>query len=105
MMISSFISAVILGLVCLIFDQALIPKHEMGWVWVACVGLISQLLGQGLVAKTLAILPVGQSALLLLWAPISAAIFGWVIFDEAMTAGQSLSMAIMVFGISIVAKR
>jgi drug/metabolite transporter (DMT)-like permease len=105
MLISSCVSALALGAVAILLREPILPNHEVGWLWAICVGLISQVIGQGLVASSLAVLPVGQSAILLLWAPISTAIFGWLIFNEAMSTGQIWSMLLMVFGIGIVARR
>lgn len=104
MLVSSAVSAVILGLVSIGLNQKVIPTTAQGWLWAACVGLVSQVLGQGLVASALATLPAGQSALLLLWAPISSALFGWLILNESLNIGQILSMALTVLGIAIVAR-
>lgn len=105
MFTSSTVSALILGLACFSLGQSLIPATGLGWLWAICLGVLSQVVGQGLVASSLAVLPVGQSALILLWAPISSTVFGWLILGEAMNLGQVLSVILTVSGIAIVVRR
>jgi drug/metabolite transporter (DMT)-like permease len=103
MMWSSFVSAVFLLGFCLVLGEGLFPKNESGWIWLCGVGLVSQVAGQGLIARAIAILPVSRSALMLLSAPASSAIFGWVFLGEFLTVQQILSILITLAGIAIVA--
>lgn len=105
MFVSSAVSAFILGGVALVSSETLMPATASGWFWAVCLGVVSQFMGQGLVASSLAVMPVSQSALILLWAPISSAVFGWFILNEAMNLGQIASMVVTVIGIGIVVRR
>jgi drug/metabolite transporter (DMT)-like permease len=102
---SSAISAVILLAVVFLQTDVLIPKSVEGWTYLLGLGLVSQLLGQGLIASALTILPVSMSALLLLSAPTSTALFGWLFLGEKMSMGQVISVLVTLSGIGIVALR
>lgn len=105
MLISSAISALILCVLANSLNQAILPAAKIAWVWIFALGLICQMLGQGLVAKALTVLPVSQSALILVTAPASTAIFGWVILGETLTLSQIACVGLSLLGITIVARR
>jgi drug/metabolite transporter (DMT)-like permease len=105
MAFSSGVSAVILLAIHLFFGGWLFPISREGWLHLLALGVISQILGQGLIASALTTLPVSVSALLLLSAPSSTAVFGWIILGEVITIGQIVSIIITLTGIGIVALR
>ncbi len=105
MFISSGVSAIILCLLAIFLEQTIWPHANAAWVWIFALGLISQTMGQGLIAKALMVLPVSQSALILLAAPTSSAVFGWLLLGEALTAPQIGSIGITLLGIALVARR
>jgi drug/metabolite transporter (DMT)-like permease len=105
MLISSAISALILCVLANSLDQAILPDAKIAWVWIFALGLICQMLGQGLVAKALTVLPVSQSALILVTAPASSAVFGWVILGETLSLSQIGCVGLSLLGITIVARR
>ena len=105
MFVSSATSAILLFVFSLLMDQQILPTNDSGWIWILGLGLISQVMGQGLIAKALALMPVGQSALLLLFAPVSTAVFSWLFIGEALPEGQFVSVMITLIGIAIVARR
>ena len=104
MLVSSMISAVIIGLIAVGVDYPILPTSALGWLLVIGLGIVSQVIGQGLVASALSDLPVSQSAILLLWAPISSVVFGRVILGDIMNIGQLVSMAVTLIGIAIVVR-
>lgn len=101
---SSISSIILLAIVCL-QHGALIPRSFEGWMYLLGLGLVSQVLGQGLIARALSVLPVSTSALLLSFAPASSAVFGWLFLGEVMSAGQVASVVVTLTGIAIVALR
>ncbi len=105
MLISSGVSAILLCLLANFLGQSIMPHANIAWVWIFALGLISQTMGQGLIAKALIVLPVSQSAIILLAAPTSSAVFGWVLLGEALTAPQLGSIGVTLLGIAIVARR
>lgn len=105
MLISSAVSAVILCVIANSLDQAIFPSTKGAWVWILALGLICQVMGQGLIAKALKVLPVSQSAILLVIAPTSTAIFGWVLLGETLTLSQIGCVGLSLLGITIVSLR
>jgi drug/metabolite transporter (DMT)-like permease len=102
MLWSSLFSAVVLFAVCLALGEAMIPADASGWIYLAGLGLVSQFAGQGLIARALVTLPVSRSALLLLSAPASSTVFGWLFLDERLTLVQILGVLLTLAGIAIV---
>ncbi len=105
MLVVSAVSGGILLLASLILDSNVLPDTTIGWAWVLCLGLVPQVIGQGLVAKALTKLPVSISALMLLSAPVSSAIFGFLILGQEIQGGQFMGIALTLIGIAIVARR
>ena len=105
MFFSSAISSIILLFFAIASGQGVVPDHPSGWLWIVLLGLISQVAGQGLIAKALAILPVSKSALILLSAPVATAIFGWIFLGEVLSLTQVFSVILTLLGIAIVANR
>ena len=91
MLVSTAISAAVLLVFALFHEGRLFPEVLSAWVWILAVGTISQGIGQGLIAKALSTLPVSQSALILLCAPTSSAVFGWLILGESLASAQIVS--------------
>ena len=105
MFLSSATSAAILFIIVVASGQEFIPEQRDGWLWILMLGLISQVAGQGFIARALAVLPVSQSALILLSAPVATALFGWIILGEALSNTQILSVIVTLLGIGMVANR
>ena len=105
MFLSSAISSVILFVFAMAMGQGLIPERSDGWLWILSLGLISQVAGQGLITKALAVLPVSRSALILLSAPVVTAVFGSVFLGEGLSSLQWSAVFVTILGIGIVATR
>lgn len=105
MLVSSAVSAAILLALSLLAGQKILPADSSGWLPILGLGLVSQVMGQGLIAKALSVLPVGQSSLILLSAPVSTAVFSWLFIGESLPEGQITSVMIVLIGIAIVARR
>jgi drug/metabolite transporter (DMT)-like permease len=63
------------------------------------LALVTQILGQGLIAFALAHLPASLSSPSLLIQSVTAVIFAWILFGEAMGAVQFAGGAIVLTGI------
>lgn len=105
MLVVSGLSAVLLFGASLLLHSPIIPNTPQGWQWILCLGCVSQIMGQGLVAKALTLLPVSQSALLLLFAPVSSAICGVIILGQSLVFGQLVGVLFTISGIAIVSSR
>lgn len=104
LVVSSLSAALLLGS-SLILNSRVIPEAQIGWIWILCLGGVSQVMGQGFVAKALTVLPVSQSALMLLAAPVSSALFGVLILGQTLQPGQLLGVVFTIAGIGIVGSR
>jgi len=101
---STTISAVVLLPIALFSPQPFLPYSANGWSILIGLALVSQVLGQGLIAYALAHLPASLSSLSLLIQPVTAAIFAWVLFREPIGAVQLAGGAIVLTGIWLARK-
>ena len=101
---STTISAVLLLPVALLSPQPILPQAMAGWLVLLGLAVVSQVLGQGLIAYAFAHLPASLSSVSLLIQPVVAALAAWAIFGEAIGAAQFAGGAIVLAGIWI-AKR
>src|SRR5690606_33260841 len=83
----------LLGL-ALILGEAVPPASAAGWAACAGLGLV-HVAGQGGVAWALGRLPAALTAVTVLIQPVVAAILGWLLFAETMTAAQMPGAAVL----------
>jgi drug/metabolite transporter (DMT)-like permease len=96
---STTITAIALLPVALLSPQPFLPSSAAGWWVLAGLALVTQILGQGLIAYAFAHLPASLSSVSLLIQPVMAALFAWLIFAEAIGAAQFVGGAIVLAGI------
>jgi drug/metabolite transporter (DMT)-like permease len=96
---STTITALALLPVALLSPQPLLPQAAQGWVVLAGLALVTQILGQGLIAYAFAHLPAALSSVSLLIQPVMAALFAWALFGEAIGAAQFVGGSIVLAGI------
>jgi len=96
---STTITALILLPVALWSPQPFLPQTLTGWGVLVALALVTQILGQGLIAYALAHLPAALSSLSLLIQPVMAVIFAWMIFGESLGPAQFAGGAIVLTGI------
>ena len=96
---STTITAVALLPVALLSPQPMLPQGAQGWLVLAGLALVSQVLGQGLIAYAFAHLPASLSSVSLLIQPVMAALFAWALFGEAIGAAQFVGGAVVLAGI------
>lgn len=92
-------TAVFLVPVTLIAGGPWLPTNVEGWAVLAGLALISQTLGQGLIAYAFAYLPPAFGAVSLLLQPVLAALFAWVLFHEALGPVQAAAIAVVLAGV------
>jgi drug/metabolite transporter (DMT)-like permease len=83
----------------LMIGQKIFPDTLHGWMLLAGLALIAQVLGQGLIAYALAYLPASFSSLGLLVQPLAAAVYAAWILDERLTLVQFAGGAIVLTAI------
>ena len=101
---STTISAVALLPFAWLSPQPFWPASGEGWLVVLGLALVTQILGQGLIAYAFAHLPASLSSVSLLIQPVMAALFAWALFGEAIGATQFLGGAVVLAGIWIARK-
>ena len=101
---STTITAVALLPVALASPQPFLPAGPQGWLVLAGLALVTQVLGQGLIAYAFAHLPASLSSVSLLIQPVMATLFAWWLFGEPVGAPQLVGGAVVLAGIWI-AKR
>jgi drug/metabolite transporter (DMT)-like permease len=96
---STTITAIVLAPVALLAPQPMFPAEAAGWWVLLGLALVTQVLGQGLIAYAFAHLPASLSAVSLLLQPVMAALFAWALFGEAIGAAQLAGGIIVLAGI------
>ena len=72
------------------------PRTAYGWSLLLALALISQLLGQGLVAYALAHLPAALGSVVLYTQPVAAALYAWVLLGERLSAAQTAGCCVVL---------
>lgn len=85
--------------VALVAGQGLLPGSLEGWLLMIGLGVISQACGQGFIVWGMAHLTAGYAAVVLLLAPVSAAIFAWALLSEKLSGLQFAGILVVLGGI------
>jgi drug/metabolite transporter (DMT)-like permease len=101
---STTITAIALLPIALLMPQPFWPSSAAGWWVLVGLALVSQVLGQGLIAYAFAHLPASLSSVSLLIQPVMAALFAWALFGEAIGVFQFVGGAIVLAGIWLARK-
>jgi drug/metabolite transporter (DMT)-like permease len=104
MAVTTTVTAVILLPVALASGEALLPASAAGWLKLLGLAWISHAAGQGLIAHALAHLPAGLSSVGLLFQPVMAALFAWILLGEPLVALQFAGGAVVLAGIYLARK-
>ena len=88
----------------LIMREPFLPAVNDWRAWGVLVGLgvVVHSGGQGFIAYGLGKLPIALSTILLFVQPVSAAVFGWLLFDEPLGAAGLAGAAMILAGVFIV---
>jgi drug/metabolite transporter (DMT)-like permease len=96
---TSTLTALLLFPVALASGEALLPHSARGWLMLGGLAWISHCLGQGLIAYSLAHLPAAFSSVSLLFQPVMAALFAWLLLAEPLAPLQIAGGGIVLAGI------
>jgi drug/metabolite transporter (DMT)-like permease len=99
MAIATTVTALFLLPVALVSGEALLPQSPLGWLKLLGLAWISHCAGQGLIAYSLAHLPAAFSSVSLLFQPVMAAAFGWLLLSEPLGPLQMLGGLVVLGGI------
>ena len=92
----SAVCTAILLVIALVEGGAFLPHTLQGWAVVIGLGLICQVLGQGLSAVGIGRLPAGIVAIILLSHPVLSAILAYFVFGEALSFDQLIGGALIL---------
>ena len=101
MAVTTTLTAAILLPVALASGEALLPGTATGWLKLLGLAWISHAAGQGLIAYALAHLAAGFSSVGLLFQPVMAALFAWVLLGEPLSALQVAGGLVVLAGIAL----
>lgn len=96
---STTITSIVLLPIALMFPQPFLPAAAAGWWVLFGLAIVTQVLGQGLIAYAFAHLPASLSSVSLLIQPVMAALFAWALFGEAIGPVQFTGAALVLAGI------
>ncbi len=83
----------------LLAGSSALPANAAAWLPLIGLALLSQSLGQGLIAYAFAFLPPAFGAVTLLVQPVIAAAIAWVAFGESVGGIQAASITIVLTGV------
>lgn len=93
--------AAVLLPVALLSGERLLPSSPAGWLVLAALAAGPQIVGQGLIAWSMAHLPIAFASVSLLLQPVAAAVIAWVLFEEGMSPLQMAAGALVLAGIAV----
>lgn len=96
---SAAVSAAALLPLALVSGDNLLPVSANGWLVLLALAVVSHAGGQGLIAWALAHLSAAFSSVSLLWQPVAAALFAWLLLHESPGAWQAAGGIIVLAGI------
>lgn len=104
MAVTTTLTAVILCPIALISGEPMLPASAAGWLVLLGLAWITHAAGQGLIAFALAHLPAAFSSVGLLFQPVMAAAFAWVLLGEPLVALQVAGGAVVLAGIYLASR-
>lgn len=99
MLWTSLIGSLCILPISLVSEGPLFPTSWVGWSAVIFLGLISQVMGQGLLTYSLKRFSAGLVAVLMLVIPVIAAILAMLIFSEQLSLLNWLAFSVVLVGI------
>lgn len=98
---SCTVMAVLLLPVAIVSGEQILPFTAMGWVKLLALAIIAQVAGQSLIAYAMAHLPATFSSVGLLFQPVMAAVFAWILLGEVLGATGIAGGITVLIGIFI----
>ena len=89
----------LLLMIALMTGQGVIPGTLQGWFLMIGLGVISQACGQGFIVWGMAHLTAGYTSVVLLLAPVAAAVFAWALLSETLSGLQLTGILVVLGGI------
>jgi drug/metabolite transporter (DMT)-like permease len=93
------VTAILLLPVALLSGEPLLPATAAGWGILVGLAWLSHAAGQGLIAYAFAHLPAGFTSVSLLFQPVMATLFAWLLLSEALAPLQIVGGVVVLVGI------
>lgn len=103
--VSAAITAICMLGIALLLETNFLPRSLDGWLTLLSLAIISQVLGQGLLAVALGRLPATFSSLVIFLEAVGAAALGWLILSEKLGPLQIFGGALILLGIWVARPR
>ncbi|NOX63154.1 MAG: DMT family transporter [Chloroflexi bacterium] len=101
MLISALVAAAALFIVTRITGEPFWPSGWLGWLILFALAWLVHATGQGLIAFSLAQLPASLTSVMLLMQPVIAALFAWLLLDEALLPVQAAGGLLVLLGVAL----
>ena len=101
MAVTTTLTALMLLPIAVATGEQMLPVSGTGWLKLLGIALISHASGQGLIAYALAHLPAAFSSVSLLFQPVMAGVFAWVLLGEPLAPLQIAGGLVVLAGIYI----
>jgi drug/metabolite transporter (DMT)-like permease len=98
-------SAPLLWAAAVLSGETLLPASAAGWTVLVGLALVSQVIGQGLIAFAFRHLPAAFSALSLLLQPVVAAVLAALLLGEDLSLLQAGGGLVVLVGIAVASQR
>lgn len=102
---SAAITTVCLFVAAMLLETNFMPRSLNGWLTLLSLAIVSQVLGQGLLAVALGRLPATFSSLVIFLEAVGAAALGWLVLNESLGALQLFGGALILLGIWVARPR
>lgn len=102
---TSLVSFMGMGVFSLLFQESFWPLTSHDWISILGQSFMVHVLGQGLLAFSFGKIPANYGALIMLLAPVTAALFGWLIYGETLSALKLLGVLIIMVSIVVIKRR
>jgi drug/metabolite transporter (DMT)-like permease len=93
-----------LAIISYLFGESFWPFSAMDILSIFGQAILVHFIGQGLLAYSLGKIPASFTALILFLAPMTAAILGWLVFDESLSLLKILGMILIMVSVILVKK-
>ncbi|MEI8036483.1 MAG: DMT family transporter [Betaproteobacteria bacterium] len=101
MAVSSTVTAVLLLPIVVLSGEGLLPQSAYGWSLLVALALISQVIGQSLIAYAMAHLPAMLCSVGLLLQPVMAGLFAWGLLGESLGPSALVGALLVLWGIRL----
>ena len=103
--LSSLVTAVILFVVAMLFEDRILPARLEGAAAVIALALVSHTGGQGFLTYALGHLPAAFSSLVIFIEALAAAVFAWTLLGEPVSWLQAAGGVLILAGIAVARPR